>query len=113
MNTNAGQVLADTPKDTDLSGKLARDLQGVVAVTGVLLKDAASTTGEGLANASLQVKQKLHDAVVLIEEKSLTAIDSAKKAANVTEQYVHANPWKSIGLSVVVGLAIGSLLRRN
>lgn len=113
MNTNASQLMTDKPAEPDSGNKLARDLQGVVAVTGVLLKDAASTTGEGLANASMQVKQKLHDAVVLIEEKRVSAIEHAKHTADITEKYVHENPWKAIGISAVIGLALGSLLRRN
>jgi ElaB/YqjD/DUF883 family membrane-anchored ribosome-binding protein len=34
----------------------------------------------------------------------------ARYAADYTEQYVHENPWKSIGFAAVVGLLIGVLM---
>jgi ElaB/YqjD/DUF883 family membrane-anchored ribosome-binding protein len=36
--------------------------------------------------------------------------ERARYAADYTDQYVHENPWKSIGLAAVVGLLIGVLM---
>lgn len=39
--------------------------------------------------------------------------ERARYAADYTDQYVHENPWKSIGLAAVVGLLIGVLMSRR
>jgi ElaB/YqjD/DUF883 family membrane-anchored ribosome-binding protein len=36
--------------------------------------------------------------------------ERARYAADYTDQYVHENPWKSIGFAAVVGLLIGVLM---
>lgn len=36
--------------------------------------------------------------------------ERARYAADYTDQYVHENPWKSIGFAAVVGLLIGILM---
>jgi len=41
------------------------------------------------------------------------AVESTRKAARVTDEYVHDNPWKAIGITAVVGVLLGALLRRK
>jgi ElaB/YqjD/DUF883 family membrane-anchored ribosome-binding protein len=34
-------------------------------------------------------------------------------AAKVTDEYVHENPWKAIGVTAALGLIVGMLIARR
>lgn len=104
----ASQLPEDDPKS-----RLSRDMQGVVAVTGVLLKDAAAATKETLAKAGSEAGEKLRGVAAKLEEERVLTVQKAQNVASLTEKYVQENPWKSVGLSAVIGIAVGLLLRRN
>jgi ElaB/YqjD/DUF883 family membrane-anchored ribosome-binding protein len=36
-----------------------------------------------------------------------------KQAARVTDEYVHENPWKAVGIAAGAGLIIGMLISRG
>jgi ElaB/YqjD/DUF883 family membrane-anchored ribosome-binding protein len=40
-------------------------------------------------------------------------VEKGKVAAKATDEYVHENPWRSIGISAAVGLVIGLLIGRR
>jgi len=40
-------------------------------------------------------------------------VDKAKVAAKATDEYVHDNPWKSIGIAAGVGLLVGAIIGRR
>jgi ElaB/YqjD/DUF883 family membrane-anchored ribosome-binding protein len=40
-------------------------------------------------------------------------MEKTKAAAETTDQYVHENPWKAIGVAASLGLIVGLLLRRR
>jgi ElaB/YqjD/DUF883 family membrane-anchored ribosome-binding protein len=40
-------------------------------------------------------------------------VAQTKAAAQATDQYVHENPWPSIGIAAVAGLVVGVLLGRR
>jgi ElaB/YqjD/DUF883 family membrane-anchored ribosome-binding protein len=37
----------------------------------------------------------------------------AKQAAKATDDYVHENPWKAVGIGAGVGLIVGMLISRG
>lgn len=93
--------------------ELMSDLQDVLADTEAMLKDVAHEGGEmasamreRIANNLRTVKAKL------IETEQLVA-DKAKVAAKATDQYVHDNPWQSIGIAAGVGFLVGLLVSRR
>jgi ElaB/YqjD/DUF883 family membrane-anchored ribosome-binding protein len=40
-------------------------------------------------------------------------VGKAKVAAKATDDYVHENPWKSIGIAAGVGFLLGMLVSRR
>ena len=42
-----------------------------------------------------------------------TAIETTKTAVRATDNYVHENPWRAIGVAVGIGAVIGLLLNRR
>jgi ElaB/YqjD/DUF883 family membrane-anchored ribosome-binding protein len=39
--------------------------------------------------------------------------DSVRGAAKATDEYVHENPWQTIGYGIVLGMFVGALLARR
>ncbi len=111
MSKNTMNALADefaTPKK-----KLVADLQMMVADAEELINATASQTGEvaSLARSRMQnslevVKSRLHEAETAVLERT-------RQSARAADQYVHANPWQSIGISVCAGIIVGMLIRRH
>lgn len=89
------------------------DIKAVLADVEDLLKQAASTTGDRAnelrekAMAQLrQAKEKASDVQVIVVEKG-------KAAARVTDDYVHDNPWQSLGMAAAAGFIVGLLINRK
>ncbi|WP_432722181.1 DUF883 family protein [Jeongeupia wiesaeckerbachi] len=93
--------------------ELIDDLRNVLAETESMLKEVASDGSEQgralrekiAANLSV-AKQKL------VETERLVA-GKAKVAAKVTDEYVHENPWTSVGVAAGVGFLLGLLVSRR
>ena len=111
MRKNTMNTLTDesaTPKK-----ELGADLQMMVADAEELINATASQTGEvaSLARSRIQnslevVKSRLHEAEAAVRERT-------RQSARAADQYVHANPWQSIGISVCAGIIVGMLIRRH
>lgn len=106
MHSKSTNIAA--PKD-----KLMEDLRSVVEDAEELLHATANQAGEGAAAARARIQQSLQ----VVKENLVTAeeavLERTKQAAKVTDQYVHDNPWKSIGISACVGAIIGMLIARR
>jgi len=50
---------------------------------------------------------------VKLAEAQEVVVDKAKAAARATDDYVHANPWRSVGIAAGAGLVIGMLISRR
>lgn len=86
--------------------KLARDVRVLASDVEELLKATATQTGEKIAEARAHAQAAIANA-------RATAIEQGRHAAHATDQYVHQNPWTSIGISAGVGLLIGLLISRR
>ncbi len=78
-----------------------------------LLKRAGNETGEKAQNLRAQVEAKLLAAKLRLQELEGEAVDRAKYAARVTDDYVHDNPWQAIGVAAAVGFLAGLLMNRR
>lgn len=47
------------------------------------------------------------------QECQQTAMDTARNAAQATDQYIHENVWSTIALAVLAGCTLGFLLGRT
>jgi ElaB/YqjD/DUF883 family membrane-anchored ribosome-binding protein len=97
--------------------KLLQDFNAVIAETEVLLKDAATLSGDKANAIRGDIEFKLRTAREKLTELEHAAIDRTKAAAEATDHYVHERPWQAIGItagvSVLVGITIGLLLNRH
>ena len=89
---------------------LINEFKMVVADAEALLKATANTGGEKLAEVRAKAEKSLNIAKARMVDAQATVLVRAKEAAKATDEYVHENPWKAIGGTAGVGLAIGMVI---
>ena len=94
------------------SDKLVTDVKTVLGDAEDLLRQSAASTGEQAAQLRERGMAMLRQAREKAQELQETAVARSKAAARATDEYVHENPWRSIGVAFGVGLAAGLLLNR-
>jgi ElaB/YqjD/DUF883 family membrane-anchored ribosome-binding protein len=93
--------------------QLINDFKVVVADAEALLKATANQGGEKLAEVRAKAEKSLGAAKARIAEAQSVVLAKTKEAAKVTDEYVHENPWRSVGFAAGVGLVIGLLIGRR
>ena len=93
--------------------KLMQDFKIVVADAEELLRATATQAGEKVTVAREKVQESLRRAKVKLAEAEEILIDRGKQAARYTDEYVHDNPWKAVGIAAGVGFLIGLLTGRR
>ena len=93
--------------------KLVQDFRIVVADAEELLKATANQAGEKVAAARERIQDSLHQARVKLAEAEDVIVQKGKLAARATDEYVHENPWRAVGIGAGVGLIIGLLIGRR
>ena len=100
----------ETPDNRD---KLVQDMKVVIADAEELLRASASQAGEKIGVARERIQDSLHKAKVKLAEAEAVLRDQTKQAARYTDEYVHENPWRAIGIAAGIGLVLGVLLSRR
>ncbi len=92
---------------------LLDDFSAMLTEAEDLLKRAGNETGERAKDLRAQVEAKLLSAKLRLQELEGEAMDRAKAAARVTDDYVHDNPWGAIGVAAAAGFLIGLMINRR
>jgi ElaB/YqjD/DUF883 family membrane-anchored ribosome-binding protein len=93
--------------------KLTHDLRALVSGAEDLLKVTAANAGAEYAAAKQKLERNLVSARDQLDHMEHVALLKAKHAARATDNYVHENPWQSIGVGAALGLVIGVLIGRR
>ncbi len=93
--------------------KLVQDFKIVVADAEELLRATANQAGEKAAAARERIQDSLHQVKIKLAEAEDVVMYKTKQAARVTDEYVHENPWRAVGVAAGVGLIIGLLIGRR
>jgi ElaB/YqjD/DUF883 family membrane-anchored ribosome-binding protein len=102
-NSHSAELLANKEK-------VAASLRDLMAGTEELLRSTASYTGEEVERARDRLKTQLENARSMAGTWESTAAERYRYVADATDEYVHENAWKSIGMAAVVGLLLGACL---
>ncbi|AXT45524.1 MULTISPECIES: DUF883 family protein [Chromobacterium] len=93
--------------------QLLDDVRQVLVSTEELI-DASLDDG---SQKSKEIRQRVSEKLKVAKAKLLDAeqvvVGKAKVAAKATDQYVHENPWKSIGIAAGVAFLLGMLVSRR
>jgi len=93
--------------------KVVSDMKAVISDAEELLKATANAAGERISTARAKMEDSLRTAKVKLSQTQDVVVDRAKVAAQATDDYVHANPWKAVGLAAAIGVIIGMLIARR
>lgn len=93
--------------------KLISDFKVVVADAEELLKATASQAGDKAADLRAKIQNRLADAKLRIAEAEAALVDRAKQVGRAADNYVHDNPWRSVGIAAGIGFIIGLLIGRR
>jgi ElaB/YqjD/DUF883 family membrane-anchored ribosome-binding protein len=99
---------ADVNKD-----KLVADVKVVLADVEELLRLTAGQAGDKLSDVRARVGDGLLIAKDRLNEIESVVVQKTKAVALATDDYVHENPWKSIGVAAGVSFLLGLLVGRR
>lgn len=106
MDTLAAELAA--PRE-----KLVEELRVMVADAEELLNATANQTGEIAATARARIQTSLNAVKSRLLAAESSVILHTREGAKAADQYVHANPWQSIGIAACAGVIVGMLIRRQ
>ncbi len=93
--------------------KLVSDLKVVVADAEEILRATAGTAGEKVAELRERIGVRLRDAKERLQDAEAALVDKTKACARATDDFVHEQPWKAVGVAAALGLALGVLIGRR
>lgn len=93
--------------------KLVADLKVVMSDAEELIKLTAGQAGDKLADVRSRLADRLAEAKVRLTDLEAVLVEKTKQVARVTDDYVHENPWRSMGAAAGVGLLLGLLIGRR
>ncbi len=103
--------LADSAVET--KEQLVANLRRVISDAEDLLAATAGQTDTKIAELRARAKENLSVAREKLADADAAVRARARLAANATDEYVHDNPWSSIGAAAALGILIGVLLGRR
>ena len=93
--------------------KLMSDLRVVIADAEELLRMTADQAGEGAADLRGRVQVRMQQARAELAQLQHAVVEKAQAAGHAADEFVHENPWKSIGAAAGIGLVVGLLIGRR
>ena len=93
--------------------KLMSDLGVVISDAEELLRMTADQAGGVAADVRRRVQARMNQAKADLVRVQEAAVAKAKAAGHATDEFVHDNPWKSIGIAAGIALAVGLLISRR
>lgn len=93
--------------------KLMQDFRVVVTDAEELLRATAGLAGEKVSAARERIQENLASAKVRLSAAEEAMVAKTRQAARATDEYVHENPWRAVGIGAGVGLIVGMLISRG
>ena len=93
--------------------KLVSDLKIVVSDAEELLRATAGAAGDKVGELRERIGIRLRDAKERLQDAEAALVDKTKAAARATDDFVHEQPWKAVGVAAALGLALGVLIGRR
>jgi ElaB/YqjD/DUF883 family membrane-anchored ribosome-binding protein len=93
--------------------KLMNDLKVVIADAEELLRLTADQAGGSVTDVRNRVQARMNQAKTDLIHLQDTAVAQVKAAGLATDEFVHANPWKSISMAAGLGVILGLMAGRR
>jgi ElaB/YqjD/DUF883 family membrane-anchored ribosome-binding protein len=99
--------------NTVTSQQLTADLKAIVNDAEALLKATAGDAGSKFSGVRDRLEESVKASRARMLEIEDEVIAQTRAAAKATDQYVHENPWPSMGIAAAAGLLLGVLIGRR
>jgi ElaB/YqjD/DUF883 family membrane-anchored ribosome-binding protein len=93
--------------------KLMSDVRTFISDAEEVMRSTVDQADESTAEVRDRVLDLLQEARAELAILQKLAVTKAKEASKATDEYVHENPWKSVGIAAGIGLIIGLLVGRR
>jgi ElaB/YqjD/DUF883 family membrane-anchored ribosome-binding protein len=97
----------------DPKEKLIEDFKVVVSDAEELLKLTANQAGDKLNVVRGRVEESLQTAKAQLTEVEAMMLERTREAVQATDDYIKANPWRSVGIAAGVGMIFGMIIARR
>jgi ElaB/YqjD/DUF883 family membrane-anchored ribosome-binding protein len=105
--------MTDTAQQDVTREKLLADIRLVIADSEEILRATAGQAGDKLTDLRIRAGANLAAAKTKLVDMEAALVDKTKAVARATDDYVHENPWRSVGIAAGAGLLIGLLIGRR
>lgn len=106
-------MIEPIPTKPGARDQLMSDLKSVIQDAENWLRHGSQMTGEEFQAAKAKFERTLTSAKADLIRLEETVVEKTKEAAKATDEYVHENPWKAIGIGAAAGVIIGMLIARK
>lgn len=96
-----------------ISDKLMVDMRAVVTDAEELLRATAGQAGDKISAARERIQSNLAVAKDRLVDAEHDIAERTKQAAKATDDFVHENPWRAVGIAAGVSLLVGMLISRG
>ena len=93
--------------------KLVNDLKSLMSDAEELLKLTAEQQGGKLDDLRARIGDRVAIARERLADAEAAIVDTGRKAVRVTDDYVHENPWQSVGVAACVAFLLCLLVSRR
>ena len=93
--------------------KLMQDLRLVVEDAEALLKATAGEADERIKQARSRAEESLRQARQRLQDAGVELEAQVRATAHAADEYVHGNPWQSIGVAAGLAFLVGYLIGRR
>jgi len=104
METDSTRVARD---------RLLEDIRTLARDAEELLKATANDVSDKAKEARSKLSAAIERAKASAENMGVNGLESAKVAAQRTDEAIRAHPYESLGVAFVFGLLFGAVLRRK
>lgn len=106
-------MIQSIPTKSSTRDKLLDDLRTVISDAEQWVRQSGQLTGDELLAARDKMERTLRNAKDDLIRLSEPVVEKTKEAAKATDDFVHENPWKAVGIGAAVGLVVGLLIARK
>ncbi len=90
--------------------KLLADFNAVVAEADELLKLVTEEGGDRADAFRSKVGRSLDSAKNRLRSMEDAVMDTTRATARATDEYVHENPWQTVGAAAALGAIVGAVI---
>lgn len=92
---------------------LIEDTKLLIADTQALLHLIADQTSENVTDLRFRMEDKIAKYKKDLTRLQDASISKVKEISHATDEYVHHEPWKTIGIAAGIAFIVGMLVCRN